>query len=76
MHLHKVMILMGLLLLPLIPTFWAIRDIPGRRFETLRQKIMWFLVVAAVPFFGALFYLGCARRRTRPAGDPPPPQEA
>jgi hypothetical protein len=55
-----------LLALPMVPTFWAILDIPKRRFATTRKKIIWFLVVATLPFLGAVFYVALARRHTEP----------
>jgi hypothetical protein len=56
-----------LLILPLVPTFWAILDIPKRRFPSLKKKIIWFLVVSTLPCVGALCYLALARRHTEPS---------
>ena len=52
--------------LPLIPTFWAILDIPKRQFETPKKKLIWFFVVSTLPFIGAVFYILIGRRRTQP----------
>ncbi len=62
----KILILTVLFVLPLVPTFWAIQDIPRRRFQTRRQKVTWFLLVSSLPCIGALAYLAFARRRTQP----------
>jgi hypothetical protein len=55
-----------ILISPLVPTFWAIFDIPKRRFETRRQKMLWFFLVSTFPFVGAMIYIGFVRRRTTP----------
>ncbi len=58
--------LIVILLLPLLPTFWAILDIPKRRFSSVRKKVLWFLLVSTFPFVGAMFYITVARRHTEP----------
>lgn len=62
----KILILLTLFFLPLVPTFWAIRDIPGRQFATDRKRVIWLLVVSTLPFVGALIYIGFVRRHTKP----------
>jgi hypothetical protein len=62
----KILMVVVVVLLPMVPTFWAILDIPKRRFSSTKQKILWFLVVATLPFLGAIFYLALARRHTHP----------
>jgi hypothetical protein len=62
----RLLLVVILLILPLVPTFWAILDIPKRRFPSLRKKIIWFLVVSSLPCVGALCYLALARRHTEP----------
>jgi hypothetical protein len=62
----NLLLVVTLLALPMVPTFWAILDIPKRRFATTRKKIIWFLVVATLPFIGAVFYVALARRHTEP----------
>jgi len=51
---------------PLIPTFWAILDIPKRRFASNRQKYFWFALVPTLPFVGAMIYIIFVRRHTEP----------
>lgn len=62
----RTLIVIVILSVPLIPTFWAILDIPRRCFPTPRQKMVWFLVVATLPFIGALIYILLVRRHTTP----------
>ena len=62
----KILLVVIILLLPMAPTFWAILDIPKRRFSSTRKKILWFMVVAALPFLGAVLYLTLARPHTNP----------
>ena len=62
----KIVLMVMVLLLPMAPTFWAILDIPKRRFSSTRKKVLWFFVVATLPFLGAIFYLTFVRRHTHP----------
>jgi hypothetical protein len=62
----KMLLVIVVLLLPMVPTCWAILDIPKRRFSSTKKKIIWFLVVATLPFLGAIFYITLARRHTDP----------
>jgi hypothetical protein len=57
-----------ILILPLVPTFWAILDIPKRRFTTPRKKAIWFFLVSTFPFIGAMIYICFVRRYTQPEG--------
>lgn len=62
----SVILTLLLLFAPLIPTFWAIQDIPKRKFISSKRKIIWFVTVSTVPFFGALGYLIFERKKTEP----------
>ena len=62
----KLLFVAILLILPLVPTFWAILDIPKRRFSSYKKKMIWFLVVSTLPLVGAIFYIALARRHTEP----------
>ena len=64
---EKIIFLLVLLTIPLLPTFWALLDIPKRQFSSTRKKIIWFLVVSTLPFLGAVFYISFARRHTSPS---------
>ena len=63
----KIIVLVVLFLLPITPTFWAIQDIPRRRFPNPKNKVVWFLVVSTIPCLGAIFYILFARRHTAAA---------
>jgi hypothetical protein len=62
----KMLLVIVVLTLPLVPTFWAILDIPKRRFSSTKKKMIWFMAVATLPFLGAVFYIAFARRHTQP----------
>lgn len=62
----NMLILFVILLIPVVPTFWAIVDLPRRRFSRTRWKVIWFAVVATLPVFGAILYFALARRHTEP----------
>ncbi|MGC8719656.1 MAG: PLDc N-terminal domain-containing protein [Thermodesulforhabdaceae bacterium] len=62
----SVVLTLLILFVPLLPTFWAIQDIPKRRFSSTKRKIIWFLTVSTIPFFGAIGYLIFERRKTEP----------
>ena len=62
----NVIILLVLLAVPMIPTFWALVDIPKRKFPSTKLKVIWFLVVSTFPVVGAIIYIAFGRRRTEP----------
>jgi hypothetical protein len=62
----KILMLAAIFGVPLIPTFWSILDIPKRRFATHKKKMLWFFVVATLPFIGGLIYILFVRRTTQP----------
>ncbi len=62
----KLLVFIIIFCAPLVPTFWSILDIPKRRFSTRRQKLTWFLLVATLPFIGAVIYICFVRRTTQP----------
>ena len=61
------LLLMVIIALPLGVTFWAILDIPKRRFPEPRKQIRWLWIVATLPLIGAVFYLIAVRPNTEPA---------
>lgn len=62
----KLLLVIAIFLLPLVPTFWAILDVPRRRFPSSKKKVVWFVTVSTLPFLGAVLYLLIARRHTSP----------
>ncbi|MGC9194050.1 MAG: PLDc N-terminal domain-containing protein [Syntrophobacteraceae bacterium] len=60
------LIVFVLLLIPLLPTLWAIVDLPKRRFSRTKWKVIWFALVATLPFLGAIVYFALVRRHTEP----------
>lgn len=62
----NLLVLAIILIIPMIPTFWAILDLPRRRFARLRYKVLWFAVVSTLPCIGAALYILLARRHTQP----------
>ncbi|MFZ2445367.1 MAG: PLD nuclease N-terminal domain-containing protein [Syntrophobacteraceae bacterium] len=69
----KILLVVLIFALPLIPTFWAILDIPKRQFSSVKAKLLWFGLVATLPFIGAMIYIFLGRRHTQPLQDPTPP---
>ena len=59
----RILILIVLLLLPVLPTIWAIRDIAHKSFSSLKTKVIWFAVVTFLPPIGALIYIFIGRPR-------------
>ena len=51
---------------PLVPTFWAIFDIPKRRFASHKEKMIWLMTASTLPFVGAMLYILFKRRHTEP----------
>jgi hypothetical protein len=62
----NLLIVAVIVILPMIPTFWAILDLPRRRFSSTKYKVIWFAVVATLPCIGAILYIFLARGRTQP----------
>jgi hypothetical protein len=62
----NLIIFITILIVPVIPTFWAIIDLPRRRFASTKSKVLWFALVSTVPCLGATLYILLARRHTQP----------
>ncbi len=62
----QILLLVALFAIPIAPTFWALHDIPRRRFGDRRKKLKWFVLVATIPFFAALYYVIFVRPQTAP----------
>lgn len=59
-------IVMVIIIIPIIPTLWAIVDLPRRRFSSIKSKAIWFAVVSTLPCVGAVLYFLLVRRNTQP----------
>ena len=68
MNIVNLTIFLVILILPMLLTFWAIRDVAYGQFPTLQAKYIWLAVVTLLPVVGALVYLvaGRAQRRATP----------
>lgn len=62
----NLLILIVILFIPIIPTLWAIVDLPRRRFASTKSKVLWFAIVSTLPCIGATLYILLARRHTEP----------
>ena len=72
----RIVVLIVLLLLPMVPTIWAIRDIAYKSFPSLKTKVIWFAVVTLLPPIGALIYIFIGRPRGGTDIEPDEHQEA
>jgi hypothetical protein len=63
----KILLVFLLFAVPIMPTFWALHDIPKRRFGDRKKKLVWFALVAALPCLGAVLYILLVRCHTQPA---------
>ena len=68
MNIVNLIILLVILIVPMLLTFWAIRDVAYGQFPTLKTKYIWLAVVTLLPVVGALVYLvqGRSQRREMP----------
>lgn len=57
--------IVALLLIPIIPTFWAIIDIGYKDFGSIQRKALWGLLVVFVPCIGGIIYLLFGRRKKK-----------
>ena len=62
----NLLIVVAILIVPVVPTLWALVDLPRRRFPSTTAKVVWFAVVSALPCIGAILYIALARRTTQP----------
>nr|HID58066.1 PLDc_N domain-containing protein [Desulfobacterales bacterium] len=61
----KYALIVILLLLPMVPTFWAIVDIAYRDFKTITRKMTWGILVVLIPCLGGIAYLIFGRKQGR-----------
>ncbi|KPJ64294.1 MAG: hypothetical protein AMJ45_06105 [Syntrophobacter sp. DG_60] len=55
-------LLIIILFLPMVPTFWAIIDVAKRETSAIYLKFFWFALVVLIPCIGGIFYLLLGRR--------------
>ncbi|MFH1148537.1 MAG: PLD nuclease N-terminal domain-containing protein [Pseudomonadota bacterium] len=55
------------LLLPMVPTFLAIRDVVHRPFADPQKKMIWLLVIVFLPVLGGIVYF--ILKKLRPNAD-------
>ena len=65
MNTVNLIILLVILILPMVFTFWAIRDVAYGRFPTPQTKYIWLAVVTLLPVVGGLVYLVAGRSQRR-----------
>jgi hypothetical protein len=67
-NIANLIIFLVILILPMVLTFWAIRDVAYGQFPTVQTKYIWLVVVTLLPVVGALVYLvaGRSQRRAMP----------
>ncbi len=64
----KYAVIIILLLLPMIPTFWAIMDIAYKDFGSMQRKALWGALVIFVPCIGGIIYLFLGRKQGKKHG--------
>ncbi len=62
LSLSQWVLLIIILFLPMIPTFWAIIDLARRETSAIYLKFFWFALVVLVPCFGGISYLLLGRK--------------
>ncbi|MDD5153263.1 MAG: PLD nuclease N-terminal domain-containing protein [Desulfovibrionales bacterium] len=59
----RLIIVILILLLPMVPTFLAIRDVVHRPFDDPQKKMIWLLIVIFLPVLGGLIYFAFKKFR-------------
>ena len=59
----RLVITLFVLLLPMVPTFLAIRDVVYRPFDDPQKKMIWLLIIIFLPVLGGLIYFAFKIRR-------------
>lgn len=59
----RLAIVLFILLLPMVPTFLALRDVIYRPFDDPQKKMIWLLVIAFLPVLGGLIYFALKKVR-------------
>ncbi len=67
----KIMMVALIFIIPILPTIWAIFDIPKRRFSEPKKRLIWLGVVSTLPCIGAILYIAFGRKHTEPLSADP-----
>ncbi|MDL1973674.1 MAG: PLD nuclease N-terminal domain-containing protein [Deltaproteobacteria bacterium] len=59
---EKIVIII-LLLIPMLPTLWAVTDIAYKDFGSLQRKALWGVLVVLLPCIGGIIYFFFGRRK-------------
>ncbi|MEW5948762.1 MAG: PLD nuclease N-terminal domain-containing protein [Thermodesulfobacteriota bacterium] len=59
----RLIIVILILLLPMVPTFLAIRDVVHRPFADPQKKMIWLLIIIFLPVLGGLIYFAFKKFR-------------
>ncbi|MDP3030001.1 MAG: PLD nuclease N-terminal domain-containing protein [Deltaproteobacteria bacterium] len=59
----RLIIVILILLLPMVLTFLAIRDVVHRPFDDLQKKMIWLLIIIFLPVLGGLIYFAFKKFR-------------
>jgi hypothetical protein len=68
-------VLMFILLLPIVFTFWAIMDLANRDLGSLKKKAVWAFIVVLVPYLGGPIYLIFGRKGAKKEAESIQPRE-
>lgn len=59
----KLILILILLVTPILPTLWAIRDIAHKSFRSQKTKVLWGMFVVFLPVIGGITYIVFGRRQ-------------
>lgn len=59
----RLIIVILILLLPMVPTFLAIRDVVHRPLDDPQKKMIWLLIIIFLPVLGGLIYFAFKKFR-------------
>lgn len=57
-----------LLIIPILPNLWSIRDVWNHSFKDYSVKITWLAIAVFLPVIGGLLYIFIGRRQALPLG--------
>ena len=63
LHPGQVALFLGLVILPILPNFYAIWHSFHRQFPTSQEKMIWYFLAIFVPVLGGIIYVIWGRKR-------------